>query len=122
VWGALADADVVLIPSQLDEPFGNTAVEAVLAARPVVVSATSGLQEASAGYATAQAVPPADVAAWAAAVERVVRDWPAVAVQVLADAEQARRRHDPAGYRAQVAQLVVGSAPTAARPDTRGRR
>jgi len=122
VWGALADADVVLIPSQLDEPFGNTAVEAVLAARPVVVSATSGLQEASAGYATAQAVAPADVSAWAAAVERVVRDWPAVAVQVLADAEQARRRHDPAGYRAQVAQLVVGTAPTAAGPDTRGRR
>ena len=32
-WPALADADVVLVPSRV-EPFGNTAVEALHARRP----------------------------------------------------------------------------------------
>ena len=122
VWGALAAADVVLIPSQLDEPFGNTAVEAVLAARPVVVSATSGLREAAAGYASAQAVAPADVPGWADAVERVAGDWPRTSAQALDDAREARRRHDPAGYRAEVARLVTGPGPTGPGPDTRGPR
>ena len=36
VWPPLRAADVALVPSVLDESFGNTAVEAVLAARPVV--------------------------------------------------------------------------------------
>ena len=56
VWAHLAAADLVLVPSQGDEPFGNTAVEAMLAARPVVVSSSSGLDEAVAGYGSAQRV------------------------------------------------------------------
>jgi glycosyltransferase involved in cell wall biosynthesis len=106
VWGVLATADVVLVPSVLDEPFGNTAVEAVLAARPVVVSATSGLREAAAGYACAQAVPPGDVTGWADAVQRVVEDWDTVAAGTAGDAAEARRRHAPARYRAEVARLI----------------
>jgi glycosyltransferase involved in cell wall biosynthesis len=100
VWGLLADADVVLIPSVLDEPFGNTAVEAVLAARPVIVSATSGLREAAAGYASAQAVQPG-------AVEQVVVDWPRFAAAAVTDAAEARARHDPDRYRSEVARLVA---------------
>lgn len=107
VWAVLAAADVVLVPSVLDEPFGNTAVEAVLAARPVVVSATSGLREAAAGYATAQAVPPGDVAGWADAVQRVVEGWDAVGRDTATDVEEARRRHAPARYRTEVARLVI---------------
>ncbi|HKY16388.1 MAG TPA: glycosyltransferase, partial [Microthrixaceae bacterium] len=38
IWPVVAAADIVVVPSVADEPFGNTAVEAVLAARPVVVS------------------------------------------------------------------------------------
>ncbi|GAA4752555.1 hypothetical protein GCM10023328_39700 [Modestobacter marinus] len=109
VWDALARADVVLVPSVLAEPFGNTAVEAVLAARPVVVSACGGLQEAVAGRASAQAVPPEDVVAWADAVERVVARWPDVTADALTDAEEARLRHAPDRYRARVAQLVTGA-------------
>jgi glycosyltransferase involved in cell wall biosynthesis len=109
VWAALRDADAVLVPSVLDEPFGNTAVEAVLAARPVVVSATSGLVEAAAGYASAQAVPPGDAAAWADALQRVVTDWPALSRAALRDAAVARRRHAPDRYRSRVAALTLAA-------------
>jgi glycosyltransferase involved in cell wall biosynthesis len=47
VWPAYARADVALVPSRI-EPFGNVAVEAQLAGRPVLVSAVQGLIEASA--------------------------------------------------------------------------
>ncbi|WP_241037081.1 glycosyltransferase family 4 protein [Blastococcus litoris] len=107
VWAPLATADVVLIPSTVDEPFGNTAVEAVLAARPLVVSDTSGLREAGAGYPSAQAVEPGDATAWAEAVQRVVDEWPRYRDQAVADVREAVRRHDPARYRAEIARLVT---------------
>ncbi|RZU34449.1 glycosyltransferase [Blastococcus saxobsidens] len=110
VWPHLAAADVVLVPSVVDEPFGNTAVEAVLAARPLVVSATSGLREAAAGYASAQAVDPARPAAWADAVERVAADWATFRRLALDDAATARDRHAPARYRERLADIVVGPA------------
>lgn len=43
-WPVLAEADVVLVPSRA-EPFGNVAVEALHAGRPVVASAVQGLKE-----------------------------------------------------------------------------
>jgi glycosyltransferase involved in cell wall biosynthesis len=106
-WAAFAAADVVLIPSVVDEPFGNTAVEAVLARRPVVVSATSGLREAAAGYATARIVDPADVSAWADAVESFLDDWPGVLERLPDDAREAGRRHAPSAYQAAVAEIVL---------------
>lgn len=44
VWDSLRAADIVIVPSRV-EPFGNVAVEAQLAYRPVVVSAVQGLTE-----------------------------------------------------------------------------
>lgn len=44
VWDALAASQIVIVPSRL-EPFGNVAVEAQLALRPVVVAAVQGLTE-----------------------------------------------------------------------------
>lgn len=44
VWDSLASADIVVVPSRV-EPFGNVAVEAQLAHRPVIVSAVQGLTE-----------------------------------------------------------------------------
>ncbi|MCL2090022.1 MAG: glycosyltransferase family 4 protein [Micrococcales bacterium] len=82
-WSALADADVVLVPSRV-EPFGNTAVEAMLAARPVVVSATQGLVEIVTADRTGLLVPVADADALAGAVARLADD-PALAAR-LADA------------------------------------
>ena len=57
-WTYAAAADVVLVPSRLEESFGNTAVEAGLAHRPVVVSDTSGLREAASGLGSAVLVRP----------------------------------------------------------------
>jgi glycosyltransferase involved in cell wall biosynthesis len=109
IWDVMAAADVVLVPSVVDEPFGNTAVEAVLAARPLVVSATSGLREAAAGFRSATAVEPGRPEAWADAVEHIIAGWPRVRAEALGDAATASVRHDPARYRRRMAELVLGS-------------
>jgi glycosyltransferase involved in cell wall biosynthesis len=112
VWPVIASSDIVLVPSVVDEPFGNTAVEAVLAARPLVVSTTSGLQEAAAGYDSAQAVDPTRPDLWASAIERVAAEWPVFRKQAYEDAALARDRHAPARYRHDVAQLVLAADKT----------
>jgi GT2 family glycosyltransferase/glycosyltransferase involved in cell wall biosynthesis len=129
VWPVLEGADVVLVPSVLDESFGNAAVEAVLAARPSVVSDLRGLREAVAGYAAARVVEPGRPDLWADAVEKIAADWQALREAASGDAAQARRRHAPARYRHQLAQLLLargtrnlppgtgrGSAPTSEEP------
>jgi glycosyltransferase involved in cell wall biosynthesis len=98
VWPALAASDVVLVPSVMEESFGLTAVEAVLAGRPLVVSDSSGLREAAAGYVSAQAVVPGNAVLWADAVQRVVADWETFRQAAVVDAAEARRRHAPALY------------------------
>jgi GT2 family glycosyltransferase/glycosyltransferase involved in cell wall biosynthesis len=108
VWSVLGRTDIVLVPSVTDEPFGNTAVEAVLAARPAVVSGFSGLREAVVGYGSVRVAAPGDVPGWVDAVEQVISEWPAFAGRAVSDAAVASRRHDPARYRVQVAQLVGG--------------
>ena len=72
---ALTECDIALVPSVEPEGFGNTAVEAVLAGRPVVVSETGGLPEAVAGVASARVVPPGDAVELARAVAQTVVDW-----------------------------------------------
>lgn len=106
VWPHLLSADVVVVPSVKDEPFGNTAVESVLSARPVVVSATSGLQEAVEGYGSAQQVRPADPHALADAIGRVHDDWPTFREKAFQDAHTAAERHAPAEYARRVCQIV----------------
>jgi glycosyltransferase involved in cell wall biosynthesis len=75
VWPAIAAADIVVVPSVADESFGNAAVEALLGARPVVVSSAGGLSEAVAGQASAHVVPPGNAGAIADGVEKVVANW-----------------------------------------------
>jgi glycosyltransferase involved in cell wall biosynthesis len=106
VWPHLLSADVVVVPSVKDEPFGNTAVESVLSARPVVVSATSGLQEAVEGYGSAQQVRPADPHALADAIGRVHDDWPTFREKAFQDAHTAAERHAPAEYARRVCEIV----------------
>jgi glycosyltransferase involved in cell wall biosynthesis len=98
VWGAMAAADLVVVPSIADESFGNTAVEAVLASRPVVASDAGGLREAVAGYRAAQLVPPGDAVAVADAVEKAIADWAASRAAAMADATLAAERHAPGLY------------------------
>jgi hypothetical protein len=72
-WPALGRAEVVLVPSRA-EPFGNTAVEAQLAARPVVASAVQGLQEIVTPGETGLLVPPGDPRALGEALVALAED------------------------------------------------
>jgi len=102
----LAAADACVVPSRVDEPFGNTAVEALLAARPVVVSDTSGLREAAGGYESARLVPPSDPAALADALQDIASDWDAYRARAARDRFRAEHRHGPALYRQRIARQV----------------
>jgi glycosyltransferase involved in cell wall biosynthesis len=118
VWPSLAASDVVLVPSVMEESFGLTAVEAVLAGRPLVVSDGSGLREAAAGYGSAQAVVPGDALLWADAVQRVIDDWKTFRQAAADDAAEARRRHAPARYAEQLTAVLdaLTDAPGPPRP------
>ncbi|WP_431867225.1 glycosyltransferase [Microbacterium paraoxydans] len=107
IWPFLAEADVLVVPSRVDEPFGNTAVEGVLGLRPVIASDSSGLREAAGGYATAQLVAPDDADAIATALEEVRERWDDHVAAVDASRDEALRRHAPAVYRAGVTAGVL---------------
>lgn len=109
VWDAVDDGDIVVIPSRLDEPFGNTAVEGVLAERVVLVSDTSGLREATDGFDTALRFTPDDARALADAIARAVTEWSALQPQLAASASAAAERFSPARYRTEIAARVAGA-------------
>lgn len=102
--------DAVLVPSRLPESFGNVAVEAALAARPVVVTDLGGLPEAVTGLTAVGVVPAEDPRALADGVERLVADWPATREAAVAGATLLRARHDPDRYGERVAALVAEAA------------
>jgi glycosyltransferase involved in cell wall biosynthesis len=106
VWPHIAAADVVVVPSVVDEPFGNTAVEAILGARPLVVSATSGLKEASAGYRSVQAVEPDRYDLLATAAEHVVGQWDTFRSAAWEDSGLAHDRHSVERYQREVIRLL----------------
>lgn len=106
IWALVADADIIVVSSLVDEPFGNTAVEARLAARPLVVSDTSGLREASEGAAAAHRVPPGDPIALAEAVESLMADWTRQRELALSDAQFARAHFSGDRYAAELRGVV----------------
>ncbi len=110
VWPWLAAADVLVVPSREDESFGNTAVEGLLALRPVVVSDMSGLREAAEGYSTVRKVPVDDAVAIAGAVRDLYENWTTVVGSTSASRQEALRRHDPAVYRRGVNGVVRAAA------------
>ncbi|MFC3298652.1 glycosyltransferase [Arthrobacter agilis] len=108
IWGAVEAADIVLIPARLDESFGNTVIEAVLAARPAVVSAMPGLVEAGEHYASVQFVEPDDAGRLATAVEVIVDDWSTWRERALRDRTRAQAHHAPQRYRDQIVAVIAG--------------
>lgn len=113
VWPWLEDADVVVVPSVKAEPFGNTAVEAVLAARPVIVADHSGLREAVAGFRSAQFVDTRSADAVVELVDALVQvrdDWEAFKAAALVDEAVARVRHRPEEFGQHVAAAVTARA------------
>ncbi|QDP95176.1 glycosyltransferase [Microlunatus elymi] len=107
VWPYSADGDICVIPSTLDEPFGNTAVEAALAARPSIVSNTSGLIEASAGIGSAVRVPAGHAEAIADAVRTIADDWDSYRTRAVADAAYARVRYSAQRYGDEITKIIT---------------
>ncbi|WP_314146341.1 glycosyltransferase [uncultured Leifsonia sp.] len=109
VWDELSAADIALVPSLADETFGNAAVEAILAERPVIASDTSGLREAAAGYDTAELVRPGDAVALADAAERIADDWPSYRAGAPGARAAAERRHARKRYDADILRVITGA-------------
>jgi glycosyltransferase involved in cell wall biosynthesis len=108
IWAHMAAADIICVPSTVDEPFGNTAVEAMLAQRPLIVSDTSGLKEAAGGFASARFVRPDDPAAIVVAVQDMIAHWPDLCAVVAEDRRLAIARYDPAVYRLAIIRTLAG--------------
>lgn len=106
IWPFLAESDVLSVPSRVDEPFGNTAVEGILARRPVVASDSSGLREAAGGYPTATLVAAGDASGLSAALAAIIEDWPTVRTRVDESRRIGVERHAPETYRAAVSAHV----------------
>jgi glycosyltransferase involved in cell wall biosynthesis len=108
VWAIIGDADIVVIPSRVGEPFGNTAVEATLAGRPLIVSESSGLIEATQDLPGIHRVRPGDASAIADAVREIIARWPVQRDQAEAAARLASLRFDPRRYRGSIVELLAG--------------
>lgn len=110
----LARAEVVLVPSRV-EPFGNTAVEAMFAQRPLVASAVQGLAEIVDDGRTGLLVTPGDPRELAAAIARLLDDPETARAMAARARQEAERRFTVERYRSAVVELVEGLA--AARSD-----
>ena len=103
----LEQADVVLVPSRV-EPFGNVAVEALLAERPLVASRVQGLAEIVRDEETGLLAEPGDPAALADAVARLAADPALAASLATAGRKDAEERFGAERYRTEIAAEVVG--------------
>lgn len=102
---AFATGVVVAVPSRA-EPFGNVAVEALLAQRAVVASEVQGLAEIIADGRTGVLVPPDDVPAWADALQSLLDD-PVVRKRLArAGRDDARQRFSVGRYRRDIARVA----------------
>ncbi|MFN8076556.1 MAG: glycosyltransferase [Kineosporiaceae bacterium] len=105
VWSSHAEADVVLMPSRA-EPFGNAAVEAMLAGRPLVAAAVQGLPEIVTHGRTGVLVAADDARALADGVRLLVDDWSQAMRIARAGREEAERRFSMEAYRSSVRAAV----------------
>lgn len=74
VWQALVDSDVVVIPSLWFETYSMILHEAHAAGIPVITSAHGALAEAVRDGVDGLLVPPGDMKAWRAAMQRLVEE------------------------------------------------
>ena len=108
-WEALAEADIALVPSRV-ESFGLTAVEAMLAGRPLVAAATQGLVEVVEPERTGLLVDADDPEALAAGVGRVIDDWPSALERASTAGVEARSRFSAARYAREIVEVVGQTA------------
>jgi glycosyltransferase involved in cell wall biosynthesis len=106
VWPWLANADIILVPSRV-EPFGNVAVEAALARRPVIASAVQGLREIVRAGDTGVLVAADDSEAVADAVIAMSGDWPSAILMAARAHDDAVARFGTERYAADLLRLLV---------------
>jgi len=111
IWPELAANDILVVPSRLEESFGNAAVEGLLAGRAVIASDRPGLREATAGSG-AILVPIDDATAIADAAEGLWRNWPAARTRAMTDADRAADTYSPSRYRTRIAEVLLAAART----------
>lgn len=99
VWPFLDGCDITVVPSLDPEGFGNTAVEAVMAQRPIVTVDSGGLVEAVEGFACAVLTAPGSAPHLAAAIKTIADQWDDFAGHAVADARVATARHSTESYR-----------------------
>jgi glycosyltransferase involved in cell wall biosynthesis len=109
VWGLHGAADIVLVPSRW-EPFGNVAVEGMLAGRPVISSDAQGLPEIVEDTRSGLVVPAGDAVALAGAVERLVADWPWARRLAATGQVRARSRFGTDRYARQLQEFISDQA------------
>lgn len=105
-WEWFARGDVVVVPSRV-EPFGNVAVQAMLAGRPVVASRTQGLAEIVKDGETGLLVRPDDPVALADAIAELLDDPARASALAEAGRQDAAERFGAQRYRAQMGRLLV---------------
>jgi glycosyltransferase involved in cell wall biosynthesis len=110
VWSFLAEADVAVVPSRLDESFGNTLVEAVLAGRPAVAADHTGLREVGAELASVVLVANDDSSAIADALARIADEWSRYRVAASDDARRLRDKIGPERYHTDVYRALAAAA------------
>lgn len=113
-WDFTAGCDIVVVPSTVDEPFGNTAVEAVLSARPLAVSGVGGLPEAVKGFRAARIVAPGDPQGLADAITDIGSNWAMYRQAAIDESAVAQQRYSARRYADRI--LAVVDAVRGARP------
>lgn len=106
IWSYLDRTDIAIVPSRADESFGNTAVEAILAERPLIVSSKPGLIEAAGGYGAPQFVAPDDPAAITDAIVMLYENWGHYRGLVSQDSETAGVRQSTEQFRGGVRKVL----------------
>lgn len=107
VWDSFGESDIAIVPSRV-EPFGNVAVEAMLAGRPVVVSATQGLVEIVTDGDNGVIVRPDDPIALADGIARLLDDWDGALAMAKRARDDAARRFGKDRYHREVREAVRG--------------
>lgn len=109
IWPLLERADIVVAPSTR-ESLGNAVIEAQLAERPVIATATSGHLESVIDGTTGLLVPVHDVEAIADAIERVLDDPDLAGTLARAARARALEKFDPLRYRRRVVDTIESLA------------
>jgi glycosyltransferase involved in cell wall biosynthesis len=91
----LADASVVVIPSLWPEPFGLVGIEALAAGRPVIASATGGIEDWLDDGVSGLCVKPGDVGELVSALNQLLADPDRQRTMGIAGREAVNARFSP---------------------------